>query len=503
MTPQNTPFDFVCAQARRAAMISSVADTLEWDEQTRMPPAAGEYRAIQVSSLRAMAHEIRTEARYGDELGGLSIANANNEDEAATIRDLKRDWNRDSRLPVDLVRRISEATVKGQQVWTQARKSDDFASFAPQLGQIVSLIRESGQRLADGTDRSVYEALMDEYEPDADVASLNQVFADLRVELSQLIQTIRQAPRQPDVSILQREYCLDTQRDFSQRVAKAVGFDFDRGRLDETTHPFCTTLGPSDIRILTRYQIDWLPAGLFATLHEAGHGMYEQGLRTDWFGLPPGKYVSLGIHESQSRLWENQVGRSLAFWKWLYADAQETFSPVLNDVELTDFHFAINQVQPSLIRVEADEATYNLHILIRFDLEQKLIEEDFPIDDLPAEWNRQYQECLGVQSDTDSEGVLQDVHWSAGLFGYFPTYTLGNLAATQLFHAAQSQIGDVNEMFAAGQFAPLLGWLRENVHQHGARHSSSELIKDASGEELNASYLINDLKGKLLPLYGM
>lgn len=485
-------------------MLTSIADTLEWDERTRMPHAAGQYRAQQISMMRASAHEIRTASEYGEQLASIAESDETLDFESsAAIKELKRDWDRDSKLPVDLVRRISEATVRGQQTWDAARKANDFQSFAPSLTEIIRLKQECGARLSDGTDRTVYESLLDDYEPGADVSSLSEVFSHLRSELSELIATLREAPRQPKIEILKRDFSVEAQRAFSPLVASAVGFDFDRGRLDETSHPFCTTLGPNDCRILTRYEPNWLPSGLFGTLHEAGHGMYEQGFREEWFGLAPGKYVSLGIHESQSRLWENLVGRSLSFWRWLYPEAQKMFAPVLDDVSLADFHFAVNAVRPSLIRVEADEATYNLHILIRFDLEQRLIDGSLSVDKLPAEWNRQYQDCLGVQSDTDADGVLQDVHWSAGLFGYFPTYSLGNLAAAQLFDTAKKQLGDLDEMFSRGEFQPLLTWLRENVHIHGACYSSEELIQRATGQKLDAEFLLSDLRNKLLPLYGI
>jgi len=286
-------------------------------------------------------------------------------------------------------------------------------------------------------------------------------------------------------------------------VAEKIGFDFDRGRLDETSHPFCTTLGPNDCRILTRYDPHWIPSGLFGTLHEAGHGMYEQGLRADWFGLPPGAYVSLGIHESQSRLWENQVGRSRPFWQWLFGQTQQAFAPQLDDVSIDTFHFAVNAIKPSLIRVEADEATYNLHIIIRFDLERQLVEGTLSVDDLPDAWNSRYQSDLGVCPSSAAEGVLQDVHWSAGLFGYFPTYTLGNLAAAQLFDAAQKQIGDLDQMLMRGEFRPLLDWLRERIHYFGKCYSGAELVERATGSPLSADSLIAYLKSKLQPLYGI
>ncbi|MCG8648509.1 MAG: carboxypeptidase M32 [Pirellulales bacterium] len=497
-------FESICQHARQAMLLHSTADALEWDERTGMPVAAGEYRAQQVATLRASVHRLRTDDAYGDDLQRLAEDVQDEDphgDVSACVLGLLRDWRRDRKLPTDLVQKISVATVRGQQNWDTARQDDDYAMFRPALEDIVDLKREAGQRMAEGTDHSAYEALMDEYEPGAKVGQLQSMFDSVRTPLVDLIAAVREAPKQPAGEVLTKVFSMDSQRDFSHRVADSIGFDFERGRLDETSHPFCTTLGPHDCRILTRYDPHWLPAGLFGTMHEAGHGMYEQGLRTEWFGLPPGSYVSLGIHESQSRLWENQVGRSRSFWQWLYPQAQQTFTPELDDVSLETFYFAVNTVLPSLIRVEADEATYNLHIIIRFDLERQLIDGTLPLADLPEAWNNRYESDLGIRPPCDAQGVLQDVHWSAGLFGYFPTYTIGNLAAAQLFDAACKQLGDLDEAFSQGEFRPLLIWLREHVHYYGRCYSGAELVRRATGRELSADSLIRYLKGKLEPLY--
>lgn len=506
MSVDQARFEHVCSMSREAMILQSSADTLEWDERTGMPIAAGDYRAQQVATLRAMTHRIRTDPAYGENLQRLmeqSSEEAPHGQPGATIRELYRDWDRDRKLPTELVQRASEATVRGQQSWDAARKADDFSMFRDTLSQIIAIKREIGQRYQEGTERTTYEALLDEYEPDAKVDDLQRMFDSLRVPLVELVNQIQDAPRRPDTSVIQRTFAVDKQRAFSHFVAEQIGFDFQRGRLDETSHPFCTTLGPHDCRILTRYDSRCLSSGLFGTMHEAGHGMYEQGLPPAWFGLPPGSYVSLGIHESQSRLWENQVGRSHAFWKWLYPLAQRSFAPQLDDVSLETFYFAVNAIEPSLIRVEADEATYNLHIIIRFDLERQLIEGSLSVDDLPDAWNQRYANDLGIRPPSDASGVLQDVHWSAGLIGYFPTYTLGNLAAAQLFETATQQLGDLDAMFAAGQFAELLSWLRERIHQHGRCYRGNELVELATGSALCADHLVRYLRSKLEPLYGI
>ena len=286
-------------------------------------------------------------------------------------------------------------------------------------------------------------------------------------------------------------------------MATQFGFDFERGRLDVTHHPFCTGLGPHDHRITTRYNENFFNSGFFSILHESGHGIYEQGLPTEQYGLPTGSAISLGIHESQSRLWENLVGRSRSFWDGAYAEAQSVFPAALGSASLDDFHFAINDVRPSLIRVEADEATYNLHILIRFELEQALVSGDLPVADLPGAWNDKYEAYLGIRPGTDADGVLQDIHWSAGLVGYFATYSLGNLYASQFFEAAAAELGDLDEQFRRGQFQPLRDWLHEKIHVQGQRYSAAELVERVTGSPLSHDALLRHLRGKLGSLYGV
>ena len=497
-------FQSVCEIAREAALLESAADTLEWDERTGMPPEAGDYRAAQISKLRSMAHHKRAAAEYGDRLRKLAEATRSEDphgEVGGTVRELFRLWQRDSKLPDDLVESIALASVRGQQSWDRARKANDFSMFRDALAGMLSLKREAAGRLAEGSDRSPYEALLDEYEPGASVTELDRLFAEIRGPLVDLISRARDAPAQPDVEVLKRRYPVDTQRRFCRETVERIGFDFRRGRLDETSHPFCTSLGPSDVRILTRYDERWFPGGFFGSLHEAGHGLYEQGLRADWFGLPPGMFASLGVHESQSRLWENQVGRSRDFWRWRFGEAQRAFAASLEDVSLEAFHFAINRVAPSLIRVEADEVTYNLHIIIRYDLERQLIAGELAVEDLPQAWNDRYESDLGIRPADDASGVLQDVHWGAGLFGYFPTYSLGNLIAAQLTAAAAEQLGELGGMFAAGEFEPLLEWLRRRVHRQGRCRNTPELVQDATGSPLAASHLIDELTGKVASVY--
>lgn len=498
-------FQTLLTEARETTLLQTTADALEWDERTGMPPEAGEYRADQVTLLRGMVHRRRTAPQLGERLASLAEwdqAADPHSDIGATVRCMQEDYRRDCRLPQRLVEALARATIRGQQRWDAARRADDFSTFLPALEEIVSLKREAAAALA-LPGQSLYDALLDEYEPGAKAAELSGVFGELRVELVRLLKELREAPRQPQVTILERSYAIDAQRQLSRMAAEAVGFDFHRGRLDETSHPFCTSLGPDDCRILTRYERNWFSGGLFGTLHEAGHGMYDQGLRREWYGLPPGTAVSLGIHESQSRMWENLVGRSRAFWTYFYPRLREAFPGVVDDVSVDAFHHAVNVVRPSLIRVEADEATYNLHIIVRFELEQRLLDRSLEARDLPAAWNAAYASDIGIAPPSDADGVLQDVHWSAGLIGYFPTYTLGNLYAAQLFEAAGRELGDLDAMFAAGEFTPLLQWLRQSIHRHGRCFTPAELIEKATGRPPESGPLIQSLRQRYAPLYGI
>jgi carboxypeptidase Taq len=316
-----------------------------------------------------------------------------------------------------------------------------------------------------------------------------------------LVAEIQQSSRRPRTDLLERTFPIEVQDKFGREAAAAIGFDFSRGRLDVTTHPFCTGLGPHDCRITTRFDEHFFSAAFFGILHEAGHGIYEQGLPAEHYGLPLGEAISLGIHESQSRLWENLVGRSRAFWTHFFPLAQQRFPAALSDVKLDEFYFAISDVRPSLVRVEADEATYNLHILVRFELERALLDGDLQASDLPGAWNEKYRQYLGIVPPDNRDGVLQDVHWSAGLIGYFPTYSLGNLYASQFFAQAEAELGNLDGSFARGDFRLLFDWLHDRIHRHGQRYSAAELVQRVTGRPLSAGPLIEHLRAKLGPLY--
>ncbi|HUE74597.1 MAG TPA: carboxypeptidase M32 [Pirellulaceae bacterium] len=497
-------FDSLCSHARETALLESALALLGWDERTYMPPAAGAYRAEQMTYLSGVIHQRHTDPRLGEwltELAGSELAKDPHSDAGATIRQLKRDYDKRIKLPQSLVEELTRASVLGQQAWVEARKNDDFQSFAPHLAKIFDLKRQQAEAL--GYREHPYDALLDDYEPDAKTSEVAQVLADLRAELVPLVQAIMTSGKQAPTEILERNYPAAAQEAFGKAAAAAIGFEFDRGRLDVTHHPFCSGMGPHDCRITTRYDEQFFPSAFFGILHEAGHGIYDLGLRPEQFGLPPGTYLSLGIHESQSRMWENQVGRSRPFWQHFFPQAQSAFPDALAKTSLDDFFFAINNVQPSLIRVEADEATYNLHIIIRFELEQAILTGDLPIADVPAAWKAKYREYLGIEPPNDADGALQDIHWSAALIGYFPTYSLGNLYSAQFFEQADKDLGGLAAMFARGEFAPLKQWLNQNIHHRGQCYTAAELVKLVTSQPLSHAALMRHLRGKLGTLYGV
>ncbi len=497
-------YNQLCQHARETAMLSATESILGWDERTMLPPDAAEYRAEQMTLLAGMIHQRRTDSRLGDWLGELAtspLAADPHSDSGTTIRQLKREFDKRVKLPQSLVEELTRTASLGQHVWQQARANDDFASFEPLLAKTFELKRAQAEAL--GYDKNPYDALLDDFEPGESTANVARVLSDLREALVPLVSAIAGSSRRPDVSILARRYPLEMQQGFARDAAAQIGFDFCRGRLDVTAHPFCTGLGPHDCRITTRFDENFFNSAFFGTLHEAGHGIYDQGLRTELYGLPPAEAVSLGIHESQSRMWENLVGRSRAFWDHFYPTAQQSFPDALSAERLDRFYFAVNDVRPSLIRVEADEATYNLHILIRFELEQALLTDDLKVADLPAAWNDKYSKYLGIRPGNDADGVLQDIHWAAGLVGYFPTYSLGNLYASQFFAQAERDLGSLSSQFARGEFQPLGDWLRKNIHSHGQRYSAAELVQRITGKTLSHAPLIAHLRNKLAPLYGL
>ena len=491
-------------RVREETLLGSCASVLEWDEETYMPRGGAQHRSEQMALLAGLLHERTTDPRVGELLGGVEgspIVRDPESPAAANVREIRREYDRSTRLPRSLVEETARVTSLAQQEWILARQDADFSRFQPWLEKIVVLKRCAAEAL--GYNGVAYDALLDEYEPGARSREITQLFDALRRDLVPLVGAIIGSSRQPKLAIIHREFPIERQRVFGEAVAAAVGFDFHRGRLDTAAHPACNGIGPGDSRITARFSTHDFSDGFFSILHEVGHALYEQGLDPEHYGTPMGEPASLGLHESQSRLWENTVGRSRSFWEHFFPLARHVFHGTLHDVSLDDFHFAINGVEPSVIRVGADEVTYNLHTLIRFELEQALIADDLPVADVPAAWNEGYARVLGITPENDAEGCLQDVHWSAGLIGYFPTYTLGNVFAAQLFAKASDDLGDLSGTFARGDFSGLLGWLREKIHRHGSRYPAARLVEQVTGSPPDHRPLVRALRQKYGELYGV
>jgi carboxypeptidase Taq len=498
-----TAYADLIARAKEVAVLQSCSAVLGWDQQTYMPKAGAAFRGDQLALLAGLTHAKATDPRLGDLLNECEAANfAPDSVEAANVRELRHGYARAAKLPQRLVEELARATTAAQEAWQAARAADHFATFRPHLETVLALKREETQAVGGA---EPYDALLDEYEPGATAAELRALFAGLTAELSPLVLAVVDSGKSPRADVLARDFPVDRQKLFAESAAAALGFDFAAGRLDTTAHPFCSAFGPGDCRLTTRYNPRFFPEAFFGVLHEAGHGMYEQGLSADHFGTPCGSYCSLGVHESQSRLWENQVGRERPFWDHFLPRLKQAFPATTQGVTPDGWDAAVNAVRPSLIRVEADEATYNLHVALRFELELALLDGSLAVADLPGAWAEKVRSYLGLAVPTDREGCLQDIHWSFGGVGYFPTYTLGNLLAAQLMRAANAQLGadTLAAEFRRGNFAPLLDWLRTNVHAHGRRYRAAELCQRATGVELSPEPFLNGLSEKLSRLYGV
>jgi carboxypeptidase Taq len=418
----------------------------------------------------------------------------------ALVRVARRDYDRATKLSADFVARFTRAKARAMEAWKEARTTDDFARFAPHLQEIVDLSVEQAETV--GYEDRRYDALLDEYEPGMTWAEVEAVFQQLRAALVPVAAAIAET-EPPDDTFLHQPFDEERQWSFGLDVIRTFGYDFERGRQDRSAHPFSTSFAVTDCRITTRIAPDFFSAGFFGTLHEAGHALYEQGVDPSLDRTPLASGTSLGMHESQSRLWENLVGRSRPFWRWAYPRLQLTFPDALGGVAEDDFYRAINRVQPSPIRVEADEVTYNLHVMLRFELETQLIDGSLAVADVPEAWNAGMDDLLGFAPASDADGCLQDIHWSLGAVGYFPTYTLGNLMSVQLFEAIQSDLGSLDEQFERGEFEPLLGWLRQHVHRFGRTRDADRILRDATGEPLSAEPWLRYVREKFGAVYGI
>ncbi|MFB6171694.1 MAG: carboxypeptidase M32 [Haloarculaceae archaeon] len=491
-------YDELVETYRRVHALQDAQHVLSWDQQVTMPEGGTPARSRQLSALSATAHEHLTDDRVGDLLDDLDgeVTGAR----AATVREIRRQYERAARVPTDLVEEISEASSEALPVWEEARAEDDFDSFAPTLERLLDLKREYAAHI--DPDAEPYEVLFHDYEPYLDLATAERILDRLREELVDLIDAVGDSDVDLAVDAFEGTFEPDVQEDLSRDALDLLGYDWSHGRLDTSTHPF-TTGNQFDARITTRFdEHDPLDA-LASTVHEFGHATYTLGLPRDDYGTPLGEDRGLTVHESQSRLWENHVARSRAWWGLFLSRVQSRF-PSVSGVAPEQAYEAANQVyDDNLIRVEADELTYHMHIVLRFEIERDLVAGDLEVAEVPQVWNDRMESYLGVRPDTDAEGCLQDIHWSHGNFGYFPTYTLGSVLAAQLFAAASDDVGDLDDQIRAGEFDALHDWLTEHVHRHGQRYTTDDLIERATGDPLTADPFLDYVSSKYGDLYDL
>ncbi len=477
---------------------------LDWDQQTYMPSGGAEGRSEQASTLRRLAHEHFTSPAFeqalvaaADEVASLDT----DSDEVRTVKYVRRAFDKATRVPAAWVGEFSRVTILAQHSWEVAKKAALFSRFEPDLTRVAAMRREYAGFFAPYD--HVYDPLLDDYEPGMKTSEVQEVFAELRPAQVALVREIGERGRPVDDSILRLGYDEGSQWTFSEQVVRDFGYDFERGRQDRSSHPFTTSFDINDVRITTRLLPDYLPEAMFGSMHEAGHALYEQGISSSLRRTPVAGGASLGMHESQSRMWENLVGRSRPFWKAYFPDLQKLYPSQLGGVRLETFYLALNKVEPSLVRTAADEATYNLHIMLRFELEVALMQGSLAVRDLPEAWNQKYRDYLGITPPDDAKGVLQDIHWSLGYMGYFPTYTLGNLIACQLWQNIRQDIPDLDEHIARKDFQPLLSWLRTQIHQHGAKFEPMELLERVTGRRLTAEPYLQYLRDKFGEVYAL
>ena len=473
--------------------LGKITRLLSWDQQTMMPLAGTGHRADQMATVQRIAHERFTDPAVGrllEELRPLEESLDPDSDDAALIGVVRRDYEKAVNVPASLRAAMTRAAAEARPVWVKAKSESDFASFLPSLEQIVELKLQYVDCVAEGAAER-YDVLLDDYEPQTTTAEVRTLFEELKPPLVELIAELRE--REVDDSFLHENFPPDRQRDLAHEVIELFGHRPDSWRIDPTEHPFASGPGRNDVRITTNYHPDSLES-LFSTMHEYGHGLYNHQLPQHLERLPTGQSCSLGIHESQSRLWENLVGRSLPFWRFFYPRLQETYPEVFSDVDLERFHAGIHAVKPGLIRIQADEVTYGMHVMLRFELEQDIVEGRVALRDLPQRWNEKMWDYLGVEVPDDGHGVLQDVHWSGGSIGYFSTYLIGTVASVQIWEAARRDLPDLEEQAGRGEFAGLREWLGEHVHALGRKFSPQETLRRATGSSLSAQPYLDYLR---------
>jgi carboxypeptidase Taq len=501
-------FEKLLDYCREIEDLGAASGLMHWDQETYMPKGGGAIRARQLATLSGLIHRMFVSADMAKMLD--SLGNGENKDltplQNKGVAELRRQYDRAVKVPESMAREIAETESKAMEAWKEARAKNDFPLFAPWLKKVFDLERKKAELLAkDGSFACLYDALHDSYEPYMTKARLTPLFNGLRDRTIKLLKelTAVSADKKPKDDLLHRAFDESEQWKISLRALRKIGYDMNCGRQDKSTHPFSTGAHPTDIRVTTRVSGDFFNPCFFAALHEGGHALYEQGLDKEKVGELLAMAASLGMHESQSRLWENLVGRSRSFWRHMFPIVQYAFDGTLEDATDEDFYRAVNTAQPSLIRVEADEVTYNLHVILRFELETALLEGAMDVNDLPKRWNEKFEAYLGIVPPTDAEGCLQDMHWAGGAIGYFPTYTLGNLYSVPIYRAAEKALGNLDAMFERGELMPLRQWLRENIHSVGRSLTAEQIAEKVSGKPLDPGPYMDYLETKYRKIYGL
>lgn len=480
--------------------LKGVMSIIQWDQEVTMPPGAAQARAGQIAALAGVIHERTTDPALGECINELHASEQDfTPDEQCNIEEARRDFESMTKVPKQLVQKMAELGSRGHAVWIQARKDNRFADFAPVLEEFLTLKKEWAA--CTHPEMTVYDANIDLFERGTSAAEISVIFDQLKAFLIPFIQTIQQHDYQPDTSILHGVFPIDKQEMLARKISEDLGFRFDQGRMDVSVHPFCGGSHPTDVRITTRYNEQNFIESLYAVIHETGHALYEQGRRPDAGDLPVSESLTMGIHESQSLFWERMIGKSKSFCLHYFETVCATFPKTMQRATVDSFYQAINCCKPDFIRVEADELTYPLHVILRFEIERDLFDNAITVKELPEVWNEKMATYLGITPPNDTLGVLQDSHWSSGAFGYFPSYTLGAIYACQFYEAMLKALPDAEANIAAGNFTPIKAWLNENIHRQGKLYTPQQLVKNVTGEALNADYLIRYLKTKYSALY--
>lgn len=479
------------------ADVNYSSSLLQWDQETYMPKDGAVRRGQQLSTLAEIAHELGTDESFGNLLKDLQQENLNDFDRKNVTLSLK-DYTTRKKYTSKFVRELTQAISDAFSAWQEAKKAKNYSLYAPKLERIIELKKQEAELL--GYKNHPYDAMIDQYEPETTTADIDLLFTDVKTKLMPFVQQILKQ-KNGDDAFMYKNYPKETQWDFGMNLLQQMGYDFNAGRQDYSEHPFTVHFHSRDVRVTTRVDENNLHEMIWSTIHEGGHALYEQGMNPENYGLPAGEACSLAIHESQSRLWENNVGRGLAYWKANYSALQTMFPQNLTSVNVNQFYQAMNRVQPGLIRTNADELTYHLHILIRFELEKMILNSEVTVKELPELWNSKYKDYLGVTVPDDSMGVMQDVHWSHGSFGYFPTYSLGSFYAAQIYDAAQKEMSELEKNIEIGNLIPLRNWLKSTIHEYGRLYSAPELIEKVCGQKADLKYFLDYAKRKYMDLY--